>query len=254
MQAAEDDQRADVRQRPAQRRGVDQRCRSARLGPTAPCRRRRRRRVATMPSTPRGSSRWAQPSSERVEQEEQPDRRRRADQPARRAGASTPAARERLVLAHSQHGSHTRAVSLLIRHAAPRHEDGEPDEGVDHGVPRQLAGQRRPGDLGDAEHRRPLRDVPDHAGVVVDRDEDVAEERHQRQAGAEDLHGVLAGHQVADEDAERREDQGAQDAEHGARDPAAGRHVGLALDDAGEVDDGDRDRAHHQGDDRLDQM
>src|SRR5436190_823846 len=123
-----------------------------------------------------------------------------------------------------------------------RDEEPEPHDHVDHGVPRQFVGERRSRDLRDAEHRGRRRDPP-HRGVLGDRDEDVAEEGQQRQARTEDLHGVLAGHEVADEDPERGEDQRADDRQRSAADPRTDGHVRLALHDPAQVDHGDRDAA-----------
>src|SRR5262249_38129179 len=119
---AERDQRTDVRQRPAQLRVADQ------LLPVGPGPEPQRHvddgegdrarhaddaahLVAVLPAV-----------GERVDEEEEPDAREQRPQPAHRPFSGDPCLLVGGPRGHSENASagHTRAVSLLIRHAAPR--------------------------------------------------------------------------------------------------------------------------------------
>ena len=130
------------------------------------CRPRRTRASPRMPTpAARRVSRRSHAAPQRVDQEEQPDG---GEQHAERAGPAVavgpdagrgrPCSRWSRVVPRLRPGPCPCSSATRRR---PRRRSQT--TALTHGVPRQLAGERRAGDLGDAEHRGPVRDVPQRA-------------------------------------------------------------------------------------------
>ena len=137
---------------------------AAQAQPDAACRRRRRRRSRRMPTTPATVSRASPGRPQRVEQEEQPD----GGEPRARSAGPTgcPAGIGGSRSWRVTLGRQTRAVSLLIRHAAPSTKIASQATALTTAYQGSSLGQRRAGHLGDAVHRGPVGDVANDRGCT----------------------------------------------------------------------------------------